>query len=271
MVGGCFLFVPLILPRWRLATTIQIHAIVDSQLSLLISIYEEEKAQLQKDIEVYLSEKEYLMAHYKSEALYEVNRRLRKLHNLEDPLYDQKDSLQRRLKRVQKQRESETDPYMKDLLERWVREGQEELGKLHQVPIEQTPSSVPQTFFDETLERLLKKEIKNLKLVLSQQQNLILQFSYTKNTLNITMPDIHEHLKKWVFYEDQLTILKSLGFQLSASGNRLTLSLTGDKTEILSQVKVILCKIIFEIFALIGFRNESFLCYNEKPAKKSER
>lgn len=241
---------------------------MDSQLTLLISIYEEEKAQLQKDIELYLAEKEYLMAHYKSEALFQLNSRLQKLHNLEDPLYDQKEHLQRSLKQSQRQLASETEPYMKDLYDRWIREAQEELEKLNQVSIVQMPSMIPQTFFDETLERLLKKEIKNLKLVLDQQQNLFLQFSYTKKKLTIILPDIHAHLKKWVFYEDQLTVLKNTGFQLSADGNRLMLSLTGEKAAILSQVKVILCKIIFEIFAFREFRNESYVCFTEKPGRK---
>lgn len=240
------------------------------QLTQVISLLEEEKAQLQKDIDAYLTEKEYLMAHYKSEALFQVNSRLQKLHNLEDPLYDQKEYLQRELKRYQSELASEPESNMKDLLNRWRIEAEEELEKLHHVSLEKIPSSVPQTFFDETLERLLKKEIKNLKLVLSQQQNLVLQFSYTKNTLNITMPDIHEHLKKWVFYEDQLTILKSIGFQLLANGNRLRLVLTGEKDAILYQAKIILSKIVFEIFAFIEFRNESFVCYTERHLLKSE-
>lgn len=244
---------------------------MDSQLTLLISFYEEEKAQLQKDLEVYLIEKEYLMAHYKSAALGKVNRKLWVLHNMDDTLYSRKSLLRDRIEAMEKGMASEAFLNMQEVLNEQIKESKIELEKLNQLPVEKVPAIMGETFLDKTLKRLLHKEIKNLKLVLNKNKDLHLRFSYTKSILNITIPDVHKHCKHFVIYEDNLVVLENLGFQLSASGNRLTLSLTGDKTEILSQVKVILCKIIFEIFALIGFRNESFLCYNEKPAKKSER
>ncbi len=243
---------------------------MDSQLTLLISIYEEEKAQLQKDLEAYLKEKEYLMAHYKSKALGKVNRRLWVLHNMNDKLYSRKSFLQNRIEAMEKGKESEAFLNMKDILDEQIRESKTELEKLNQLPVEKVPALMGETFLDKTLKLLLNKEIKNLKLVLGKKKDLYLGFSYRRKVLNIIIPDVHKHIKHFTLYEDNLVILENIGFQLSANGNRLTLSMTGDKTKIFSQVKIILCKIIFEIFNLQDFNNESYICFTEKKRGKEE-
>ena len=76
---------------------------MDNQLKLLISLYEEEKVQLQKLIDECLAETEYLMAHYHSQALYQINGRLQTLKNIDDKLFDEKDFRQRRIDSLQKQ------------------------------------------------------------------------------------------------------------------------------------------------------------------------
>ena len=85
---------------------------VDNQLKLLLSLYEEEKIRLQKLIDECLVETEYLMAHYHSQALYQLNGRLQTLHNIDDKLYDEKDFRQRGINGLQKQIETESSDYI---------------------------------------------------------------------------------------------------------------------------------------------------------------
>jgi hypothetical protein len=75
---------------------------VDSQLKLLISLYEEEKVHLQKLIDECLIETEYLLAHYHSQALYKLNGRLQTLQNIDDKMYDEKVFRQRGIAGLQK-------------------------------------------------------------------------------------------------------------------------------------------------------------------------
>ena len=63
---------------------------MDNQLTILIWLYEDEKARLEKLIHECLKEAEYLMAHCHSKALSPLNDSLRKLHRFDDNLYDEK-------------------------------------------------------------------------------------------------------------------------------------------------------------------------------------
>src|SRR6478609_3911959 len=93
---------------------------VDNQLQLLISLYEEEKVRLQKLIDECLVEMEYLMAHYHSKALEQLNRRLQTLNNIDDKLYDEKYFKQRGIEGLQKLKGIESSEYMKQQLEKMI-------------------------------------------------------------------------------------------------------------------------------------------------------
>ena len=86
---------------------------MDNQLKLLISLYEEERVRLQKLIDECLLETEYLMVHYHSQALYQLNGRLQVLKNIDDKLFDEKDFRQRRIDGLQKRMQIESSDYMK--------------------------------------------------------------------------------------------------------------------------------------------------------------
>lgn len=130
---------------------------VDSQLKLLISLYEEEKVQLQKMIDECLLETEYLMARYGSQALYQLNRRLQTLKNIDDKLFDEKDFRQRRIDGLQKRLEAENSGYMKEYYVKDLQRAKEELEKLNQIP---KPATLPdnKTLLNEPLNKLLDKE-----------------------------------------------------------------------------------------------------------------
>lgn len=235
---------------------------MESQLKLLISLYEEEKVQLQKLIDECIAEREYLMAHYHSEALSQLNGRLQTLHNIDDKLYDEKDFKQRWIVGLQKQLESESSDHMKEYLEKRLQREKVELERLNQIPKQAThPDN--KTLLDETLKKLVDKKIKNLSLILKKADNLFLRFSYSKKTLKVTLPNVKQHTKKCILYEDNISTLKNLGFDLVENETKLTLSLTGDKDDILYRVKIILAKIVFEIFYIKEFENESYIRFTD--------
>ena len=75
---------------------------VDDQLKTLIALCEEEKSRLQILIQEYLKDEEYLLAHYHTNALYQLNQKLRILHNFDDEQYDNKESLRNRIRYYEK-------------------------------------------------------------------------------------------------------------------------------------------------------------------------
>lgn len=239
---------------------------VDNQLKLLISLYEEEKVRLQKLIDDCLVETEYLMAHYHSQALYQLNGRLQTLHNIDDKLYDDKHFKQRGIDFLQKQIASESSDYMKEYLEKRLVSEKEALEKLNQISKEATVSG-NETLLDETLKKLVDKKIKNLKLILKKADNLFLAFSYSNKVLKVTLPYVKQHTKKWTLYDDNIISFKNLGFSLGESETKLTLTLNGDKAEILNRLKFVLSKIVFEIFYFKEFDNESYIQFTDKASR----
>ena len=239
---------------------------VDNQLKFLISLYEEEKVRLKKLIEECLVETEYLMAHYHSEALYQLNGRLQTLKNIDDKLFDEKNFRQRRIDGPQKQIETESSDYMKDYYVKNLQHAKEEVEKINQIPKQAT---IPDNriLLDETLKKLVEKKIKNLKLILKKADNLFLGFSYSKKVLKVTLPYVKQHTKKWILNDDNINSFKNLGFDLAENETKLTLTLTGDKEDILTKLKVILSKIVFEIFYFKNFDNETYIQFTDKAGR----
>lgn len=240
--------------------------IVDNQLKLLISLYEEEKIRLQKLIDECLVETEYLLANYHSEALYLLNRRLQTFNNIDDKLYDEKVFKQRRISGLEKWIKTESSDYMKKHYENEIQRAKEELEKLNQIPKPATFSDNA-TLLDETLTKLIERKIKKLKLILKKKDNLFLGFSYSKKKLKVTLPYVKQHTKKWIIYEDNINSFKNLGFDLTENESKLTLTLTGNKEDILNKLKLILSKIIFEIFYFKEFDNESYIEFTDKASR----
>lgn len=239
---------------------------VDNQLKLLLSLYEEEKVRLQKLIDECLVETEYLMAHYHSQALYQLNGRLQTLKNIDDKLFDEKDFRQRRIDSIQKRIEAESSDYMKDYYVKDLQRAKEELEKLNQIS-KSAILPINETLLDEILKKLLDKKIKNLKLILKKADNLFLKFSYSNKVLKVTLPYVKQHTKKWILYDDNINSFKNLGFSLGENETKLTLTLTGDKADIVNKLKLVLSKIVFEIFYFKEFDKESYVQFTDKASR----
>lgn len=233
---------------------------MDHQLQLLIDLYEEEKEQLQQRIDACLADQEYLMAHYHSRALFQVNRRLQTLHNINDPLYDRKSSLQRSIHGLQKRFASETNTSLKNFYQEQISNEEKELEKLSQFQLPAiTDGKKP--LLRQTLERLLEKEIKNLELVLHQRDNLLLQFSYSKQVLKIVLPRVKQLCRKGILNDYHIDHFENAGFQLTQ--NRLTLLVPGIRSDIPDKAITILSGIVFDLFYFKDFAQQSYIRFTE--------
>lgn len=237
---------------------------MDDQLALLLSLYEEEINQLEKRIEESLADKEYQMAHFHSEALFRVIHKVRTLRAIEDEFSEEKYLIGLSLKHLYTQLDTLKNIEGKAWLSEAIEGYKARLEKLNGIKPKEKTSNISTSFFEQTLKRFLSKQIKHLKLVLSKKDNLCLLFSYNKKTLKITIPLVKQHLKNQRIIEYQIQLFEKNGFILSVNGSRLVLTLTGNKEEILSRSKIILSKIVFEIFNFKDFANESFVQFTEK-------
>jgi hypothetical protein len=233
----------------------------DNQLKLLISLCEEEKSQLLGFIAECLAESEYLMAHHYSEALSQLNRRLQNLNRINDRWYPEKLRFKRKIEVAKLQIESGNDAskyYEEDL-----RYSEGELDKLNQIPVREMESITP-VFFDGILPKLFERKIKNLKLVLKNAENLLLGFTYSGKMLKVTLPYVKQHIRTFTLHDENMGTFKNLGFTLTEDGSRLVLMLSGSGENIVNMLKVILSKVVFEIFYIWDFDNESFMQFTAK-------
>lgn len=234
--------------------------LVDDQLKTLIALCEEEKARLQILIDEYLKEEEYLLAHYHSNALYDLNKKLRILHNFDDELYDNKESLINKIRYYERlKNESDLEELKSFFFEKYL-EAKVKIEKLNQTPkinTSETPAILADIF-----RKLLDKQVKNVKLTISKKNNLFLAFNYSAKELKITIPYIKQHVSKYILDDEQLAILQNLGFVSSSSGSKLTCIISGSKDQIMDRLNFVLCKIVFDLFNFKEFENESYIQYS---------
>jgi hypothetical protein len=230
----------------------------NQQLLLLISLYEEEGIQLQKSIESYLEEKEYLLADYHLKVLNQVDGKLRTLHSLHDKLYDEKTKCKRIINGLHKLAETQSSPVVKNLLENQVIIETEKLEKLNQIASYLNYAGNDK-MIEDALRQLMDKKIKNLRLILIKSDNFILKFSYSKNSLQVVLPNVKQHSKNHLLNENNITDFKNIGFDLIQNETKLVANISGDTTAIMNRVSIIMSKIVFDIFYFKVFENESYI------------
>lgn len=236
---------------------------MDNQLKTLISIYEEEKISLQKLIDESIADSEYLIAYYHSKALSQLNHKLQTLHNIDDKFYDKKRSVQRTIAYHQNELDSATSDYMKQL---HLRELEHAKAHLEKIKDSSQATSDPETenLLDTALRKLMHKEIKNLRLILSKEHNFYFAFTGNQKMLKATIPNVRQVLKTWMLNDDTLATLQLMGFRPDVHGNKLSIIYTGVKEEILPRMQILVAKIVFDLFYFDVFRNQSYLEYTEK-------
>ena len=234
---------------------------MNDQLTLLLSLLEEEKLQLQARIDAYLAESDYLLAHYLSEALYQLNGRLQILRSMEDKKYPQKESLRKTIHFFENRIAMENSTPLKEVFEKLLMETKEKLDRLHSAPnkseIREEASLVKNACID-----LLENKIKSFRLVLKKSANLLIEFRYRKKTLQLRLPNIKLHIRKQVIDEIHIQRLQNLGFILSATKSNLQINVTGSKEDILVRLLIILSIITFEIFSYSEFEGESYILFS---------
>ena len=231
------------------------------KLDTLIDCYEAEKNRLLQLIDACVKEEEYQLAYFHQRALYQLNRRLQTLKNINDKFYDEKSFIWNRISFLEKNIKPENPDALNDYFFNELDEAKEELEKLIQRS-NKVDSAEDKLIINEAMSDLLEKKIKNFKLILIRKDNLFLEFKYIGKTLCVTIPLVKKHIKNGVLYEWRINKLKRLGFESQKKDSKLVLKLKADKEKLLENLKIILCKIIFEVFYFKEFENESYIEIN---------
>jgi hypothetical protein len=228
---------------------------MENSLFHLINELENEKSSLIELIEIAIKDEEYLSAHFHSEALQKVTRQIWILRGLEDKNYHQKQSKEKQLEWLQKKLNESNDRGFQVYHLNQITELKKEITKLQQES--DNSKSDPKTYLDEYLRKLSLRELLKIKIVLSEDQNVILWINSESNGVGINIPNANRLISEYFIGEENLAKLKRLGFKIEEDS--FSLKIAGEINFILSRVKQIIAILIFEIFRLSNLDGKSYI------------
>lgn len=235
---------------------------MDDTLKTLIAYYEEEKKVILQLIKEYTEEWEYQMAHFHTQALFQVNSQLQILHTLQDRGYNKKHWKEERIRSLENQLSRGAPDYMHDYLTQSLQKEKEELENLNkdQDPVIDPPNG---GVWAETLNSLLAGKIKGFTLFLNQEEKIQIDFTRESKKLKVVIPFIKRHLKSEIFFENFINVLQDLGFRYNKNNSRLILLLEGESEHIIKALNWRLAKIVFQFFDFTSLAGKS--CIVIKP------
>lgn len=157
---------------------------------------------------------------------------------------------------------SESSSDMLEYYESSILNAREELEKLNQVVSQ--PSHNESSLFAAVLEQLLNKKVKNLKLFLNKTDKFYFSISYANKAVKVSMPGIKTLLNKRIISYYNLEKLRKIGFEYTLNETKLTLTINGNKEEILKKLNHLFAKIVFEVFQFSDFKEAAYLQFVDK-------
>jgi hypothetical protein len=239
---------------------------LDDTLKTLIAYYEKEKRHLRQFIDGYTKEWEYEFAHFHAQALFQVNRKLQTLYSLQDRRYDEKSTKQNSIRFLEERLQAESSDYLHEGLTKMLEQKKKELNKLNELsePVNDPPNGGA---LNEALNNILERRIEGFALLLSQDDNLLFDFSYKARTLKVVLPYMKRHLKTEMLSDENILVLQDMGFKYNSNKSRLILLLNGEKAVIVHEIRWRLAKIVFELFYFPSFEGKSSLSIRDKASR----
>jgi hypothetical protein len=226
---------------------------MDKNIAFLIDALNEEKARLKEFIQSSIEEREFLIAHYHSEALGRAARQFQIIRNLDDRNYDTKRWLASDIKGRQQWLRREREE-IRELLESQIEKNKLELKRLNE---EKKVSSKESNILNQYLTQFVDGKVHRFKLLLSKKDSLSLEFKRENGRVTLSIPKIQELIEANVFSDEDLVNLNTLGFT-HGEDNCLTLTIITDDN-LVRKLKFLLCKIVFELMYYEELQGQSFI------------
>jgi len=235
-----------------------------SDLDELIELCEAERQFLKDCIKDNTEEWEFLHAHFHSRALNKINSQLQILRKLRDPFYNEKLELERMLEIYNEWNETEATSNKDSYYERMIKETKDKLQKLNE---QKGKPLYDDQRIDDALFDLLEKSHAGFILYLNVKDNLNFNFELSAdNMLNISI-SVKNVLDVEYFFDDEeeeagpINKFKGLGFALNYTGSKLIYKYDMKGFKEASAIKILLSRIIYDIFAYANFDKPATLVY----------
>jgi hypothetical protein len=231
---------------------------MQSDLDLLIELYESEKRFLERSIKDYIDEFEYQFAFFHSEALSQVNSRIQILNSFKGPLYSEKEKLERMISMMPKIEDYDLEKFMRA---RWEERIRDQENKVDQIGKQKMRRFYDSQEIDDALFEMFEGRIKKFRLLLNKEDNFYLDFELNESHLLTISIELKNTLDNGNIYrEDDLNDrpFKGLGFKLSEDGNSLIYQYNMKNFKDASSIKMLLSRIVYDIY-IGGFDEASII------------
>ncbi len=218
-----------------------------NDLQILIDELEAEKANLLLLIDQAVKEQEFLNAHFHSEALGQINRRLQTLKSLDDDLYDRKYLLATEIENLKKRLEVDSTDKVQSMIRKFIDDKEKELSELNRAPKKHKGVN-GESQLRHYLEQFVKGKIRSLRIVLSKNDKLLIEVKNSKEGIKMSMPNIKKLQTEYLLTDERLSKLRGLGFSLNDHGDKAMMVLTKDKASMTEKIMQVISIIVFEIF-----------------------
>ncbi len=227
----------------------------------LIHELEREQACLKRLIEESIRDGEYLMAHYHSEGIGFVNRKLQTFRNLDDKNYDSKKMITRMINQSELQLGQEYPEKIKDHFKREIVRLKLELEELEK---QEKISSHESVILTENLDLVISRKLKGIRILLKKSLNFVLDVRRTRFGVKILIKNIKSLQRDYLIHDENIHHFFGLGFKFNKRNSTLVMTLTNrNKGHLLTELKIVISKIVFETFYFKEFEGDTFIEIHE--------
>ncbi|WP_293955973.1 MULTISPECIES: hypothetical protein [unclassified Sphingobacterium] len=225
------------------------------RLKTLIGLYQKEAKDLKKFISTCLNDWDYMIADHYAQRLGQVNRELQILQTILDPNYGDKQILIRQIAHYKKNRSLPGQKDLRELYGRWIRDAEEKLKWLNNLTVPESPFSKT---LEEILEKLTRKEVRKVVLMLNSEHDLGIIITRGRK-LMLRIPKIKTLRSKSAIWDYQIDLLEKVGFQWDSKETLLSLELEPNNST--KPVMEYLSRIVFKVFTFEEMKGKSYISY----------
>ena len=234
-----------------------------SDLDLVIKVLEAEKKSIEKQIKKCLSENDYLISYYHSEALNQLNSRLTVLYQFKDPLYNERQNLKRLESFYKKKPDFVSDSKM------WnrIKENKKEKIKKQKSEFEEKVKNI-NTFFndsqeiDDALFNLYEGKYKGFKLLLDQLDEFELVFTINSNRLRISTKPYWDMNEPDFILDNRIpNPIEGLGFKFDPISYKAVYEYDMNNFKDAWPIKLLLSRLFFDVYQFYDINQSAKLVY----------
>lgn len=215
---------------------------MNKDLAELIIAYEQEQAELQKEIANYVAEEEFLYAHYSKKSLDLLNDQIAVLKDFQSP-YHRHIAAEETMNAHLAKMLGNTTPFPGSWLAIRLQDSERKISEWKEASLKDTYDSQE---IDDAIYRLRDGGCKSFKFIFKTAPEVAAAFQIEAERIEITLVYEEDAIDEYRFLLRKLNKLSGLGFQQTNDLWQISYSLALFKDAL--EIKIMLSRLVYDIF-----------------------